>query len=121
MVKVLTTSMSQMLSTQDSSTIISSMDGELLKKTMDLSLPFTKVTFSMEKNMARVSMSMLTIIITMGTGPLIKNRERVFIIMQRDFTMVSGKKISNMDREHSNLMMGLNSKGPFKMISLFKD
>lgn len=86
-------------STQVNSMTIFSMDGGLLKKVMDLNLPFTKEIFSMEKNMAKENINMDLTIFTMATGHLIWKMEKESINILKGSIMANGKVIKNTVKE----------------------
>jgi len=75
------------------------MDGELLKRIMAHNRRFMKEIFNMEKNMVKGNMNTGLTIFTMEIGHLIKKMVKEFINILRDFIMVSGKQIKNMDKE----------------------
>lgn len=81
---------------------IYSMDGELLKKVMDLNLLFTKEISSMEKNMVKENMNMDPTIFIMVTGRSIKKMAKEFTSILRDCIMVNGRLIKNMVKEPLN-------------------
>lgn len=81
---------------------IYSMDGELLKKVMDLNLLFTKEISSMEKNMVKENMNMDPTIFIMVTGRSIKKMAKEFTSILKDCIMVNGRLIKNMVKEPLN-------------------
>lgn len=81
---------------------IYSMDGELLKKVMDLNLLFTKEISSMGKNMVKENMNMDPTIFIMVTGRSIKKMAKEFTSILRDCIMVNGRLIKNMVKEPLN-------------------
>lgn len=81
---------------------IYSMDGELLKKVMDLNLLFTKEISSMEKSMVKENMNMDPTIFIMVTGRSIKKMAKEFTSILRDCIMVNGRLIKNMVKEPLN-------------------
>lgn len=81
---------------------IYSMDGELLKKVMDLNLLFTKEISSMEKSMVKENMNMDPTIFIMVTGRSIKKMAKEFTSILKDCIMVNGRLIKNMVKEPLN-------------------
>lgn len=81
---------------------IYSMDGELLKKVMDLNLLFTKEISSMEKSMVKENMNMDPTIFIMVTGRSIRKMAKEFTRILKDCIMVNGRRIKNMVKEPLN-------------------
>lgn len=98
MARALTTFMSKISSITANFMIICSTVGALSARITAPSHLFTKETLNLEKNMAKVSMSMALITTITGTGPLIKNKDRAYIIMQMGCITESGIKTKNMER-----------------------
>lgn len=82
--------------------IIYFMDGELLKKVMDLNLLFTKEISSMEKNMVKENMNMDPTIFIMVTGRSIRKMAKESTSILKDCIMVNGRRIKNMVKEPLN-------------------
>ena len=82
--------------------IIYFMDGELLKKVMDLNLLFTKEISSMEKSMVKENMNMDPTIFIMVTGRSIRKMAKESTSILKDCIMVNGRRIKNMVKEPLN-------------------